>query len=112
MDLAHLPSVRRFLPRSFGAIASVAPAPTGVAKLEESDLAAINAWLCETRVRTGLIVATAMPLIGWFGGVVLPWLQVTTVCLVTAAANPLYHRALREGVALARLVYVQLIVDT
>jgi signal transduction histidine kinase len=112
MRLAVLRSVRRLLPLGFRPFGPAVPVPTGVAKLEESDLAAINEWLCETRLRTGLIVATAMPLLGWFGGLALSWLPVTIVCLVTAGANPFYRRALKDGVALARLVYVQLVVDT
>ncbi|HEY5935336.1 MAG TPA: GAF domain-containing protein, partial [Kofleriaceae bacterium] len=104
--------MRRLFPRGLRPFAPVAPAPTGVAKLEQSDLAAINAWLCETRLRTGLIVATAMPLLGWLGGLALSWLPVTVVCLLTAAANPLYRRAQTRGMSLVRLVYVQLVVDT
>jgi hypothetical protein len=83
-----------------------------MAKLEESDLAAINQWLCETRLRTGLIVATAMPALAYFGGLVLPWLPVTLVCLITSILSPFYRRAMARGVNLRDLVYVQLIADT
>ncbi len=84
----------------------------GVDRLEESDLEAINRWLCETRLRTGLIVAFFMPLLGYLGGLVLAWLSVTLVCVATAALSPLYLRAMSRGANLRHLVYLQLVVDT
>jgi signal transduction histidine kinase len=94
------------------AIAGPAAAPTGVAQLEASDLAAINEWLCETRLRTGLIVAGGIPAMSYFGGVALPWLSVTSVCVVTALLSPFYRRAMKRGADLVRLVYLQLLLDT
>jgi signal transduction histidine kinase len=85
---------------------------SGVAALERSDLAAINHWLSVTRLRTGLIVACAIPLLRFFGGIDIPWLAITAICLVTAALSPLYERCLAREVDLRVLVYVQLIVDT
>ncbi len=85
---------------------------TGVAKFEASDLAAINEWLCETRLRTGLIVACGMPALSYLGGVALSWLPVTLVCLCTAMLSPLYRRAMARDVDLVRLVYLQLLLDT
>ena len=104
--------MRRILPRGPKPVDPAAAQPTGVAQLEESDLAAINLWLCETRLRTGLIVAAAMPVLGHLGGVVLSWLPVTLVCLVTATLSPLYRRAMAQGANLRNLVYLQLTLDT
>ena len=87
-------------------------APTGVAKLEQSDLAAINAWLCETRLRTGVIASVAMPFLGYLGGLVLAWLPVTLVCVATAMLSPLYRAAMNRGADLRVVVYVQLVLDT
>lgn len=72
----------------------------------------MNQWLCETRLRTGLIVAVAMPVLGYLGGLVLAWLPVTIICLLTAALSPVYRRAMARGADLRNLVYVQLVVDT
>ncbi len=94
------------------AIARPPAAPTGVAQLEASDLAAINEWLCETRFRTGLIVAGGIPAMSYFGGVALPWLSVTSVCVVAALLSPFYRRAMKRGTDLVRLVYLQLLLDT
>ncbi len=85
--------------------------PTSVAKLEESDLAAINAWLCETRSRTGLIVGVATPALTYLGDLALAWLPVMVVCLLTASLSPIYRR-LMARIDLRLLVYGQLIVDT
>jgi signal transduction histidine kinase len=103
--------VRTFL-RARRSVGSGAAALTRVAKLEASDLAAINEWLCETRLRTGLIVATAMPALSFLGGLMLSWLPVTLICLCTASLSPLYRRAIARDVDRLRLVYVQLLVDT
>jgi signal transduction histidine kinase len=83
-----------------------------VAALERSDLAAINHWLCVTRLRTGLIVAAAIPVIRGLGGVDLPWIPVVLVCMLTAALSPIYERWMANGHDLRVLVYVQLVVDT
>ena len=95
-----------------GSRRAAAPAPSGVAQLEASDLAAINEWLCETRLRTGLIVAGGIPALSFFGGVALPWLPVTAVCVCTALLSPFYRRAMARGSDLVHLVYVQLLADT
>ena len=84
----------------------------GIATLERSDLAAINHWLCETRLHTGLIVAAAIPILGWLGGFAVRWLPVTLVCLATASLSPFYRRLMVRGADLRVLVYAQLVVDT
>jgi len=104
--------VRRILLRGREWAGPSGAPPTGVAQLEESDLAAINVWLCETRYRTGLIAALAMPCLGYLGGLVLAWLPVTLVCLVTAMLSPLYRAAMARGADLRVTVYVQLALDT
>ncbi|MCC6765804.1 MAG: GAF domain-containing sensor histidine kinase [Deltaproteobacteria bacterium] len=86
--------------------------PTAVAELEASDLQAINHWLCETRWRTGLTVAIAMPAIGYLGGVAMRWLPVTLVCVATACLSPVYRRMMARGADLRAVVYTQLILDT
>ncbi|MCC6848072.1 MAG: GAF domain-containing sensor histidine kinase [Deltaproteobacteria bacterium] len=86
--------------------------PTAVATLEASDLRNINDWLCETRWRTGLTVAAAMPVIGYLGGVTMRWLPVTLVCIATACLSPLYRRLMARGADLRAIVYAQLILDT
>jgi signal transduction histidine kinase len=112
MRLAQIQAVRRIFPLALRSIDPAGPPPTEVAKLEESDLAAINQWLCQTRSRTGLIVAAAMPVLGYLGNLSLGWLPVTLVCCVTASLSPVYLRLMASGADLRRLVYVQLIVDT
>jgi signal transduction histidine kinase len=84
----------------------------GVAALEESDLAAINEWLCVTRLRTVLVVVLGLPLLTYAGGLDLRWLPVTAVCAATAALSPLYRRWMARGGDLRALVYAQLVVDT
>lgn len=104
--------MRRALSRVLRLIDRSAGQPTGVAKLEQSDLAAINQWLCETRSRTGLIVAIAMPFLAYLGGLSMRWLPVTLVCLVTATTSVLYRRLMARGADLRALVYAQLVADT
>lgn len=86
--------------------------PTAVARLEASDLQAINVWLCETRWRTCLIVAAAMPGLGYLAGLAIRWLPVVIVCAVTAGLSPIYRRSMERGVDLRAIVYAQLIFDT
>jgi signal transduction histidine kinase len=104
--------VRSFFPRTVETAGAGAAAPTGVATLEASDLAAINDWLCETRSRTGLIASAAIPALAYLGGLTLPWVPVTLVCLVTATLSPLYRRLMARGADLRALVYLQLLLDT
>jgi signal transduction histidine kinase len=80
--------------------------------LEQSDVDAINAWLSVTRVRTTVAVIVAIPLIRLVGGIDLPWLAVSLVCLANLAFNPLYRLAARRGIDPWRIVYTQLVLDT
>lgn len=104
--------MRRVLSRGLRPPDPAAGPAHGIAKLERSDLAAINQWLCETRLHTGLVVAATMPLLGWLGGFGVRWLPVTLVCLATASMSPLYRRSMKRGADLLTLVYLQLLVDT
>jgi signal transduction histidine kinase len=85
---------------------------SGMDRLEESDLEAINRWLCETRLRTGIAVAVALPLLTFVGGLALAWVPVTVLAIANSLSSLLYRWAMGAGTDLRRLVYVQLVVDT
>ena len=112
MSLAAVGAVLETLRAMRNAVARAQVADTAaVAALERSDLAAINHWLSVTRLRTGVAVSIAMPLLGLIGGLDLPWLAITLVCASVAAMSWIYERQLKRGCDLIRLVYVQLAVD-
>ncbi len=82
-----------------------------VAKLEQSDVVAINDWLMLTRLWTVAAVILWVPIISAVGHLDLPWLPIVLICGATAALNPLYRLMARRDYAHA-LVYLQLAVDT